>query len=95
VKQLLSERRLTSDLEIVIIFGVVGVVLTFAYDVLTNFATYMFLASSLYEALLIGMITGAPFALVHEGSNLFLFAFAGPAGMVAGRRIILSRGNPK
>src|SRR5690348_6614911 len=40
VKQLLSERRLTSDLEIVIIFGVVGVVLTFAYDVLTNFATY-------------------------------------------------------
>ena len=94
-KQLLSERRLISDLEIVIIFGVVGVVLTFAYDVLTNFATYMFLASSLYEALLIGIITGAPFALVHEGSNFFFFAFAGPAGIIAGRRIILSRGSPK
>lgn len=94
-KQLLSERRLISDLEIVIIFGVVGVVLTFAYDVLTNFATYMFLASSFYEALLIGIITGAPFALVHEGSNFFFFAFVGPAGIIAGRRIILSRGSPR
>jgi len=94
-QQLLSDRRLLSGVEIATIFGVAGIALTFAYDLLTNFATYMFLASSLYEALLIGIITGAPFALVHEVSNCIFFALASPAGIVAGRRIILSYRNPR
>jgi hypothetical protein len=94
-QQLLSDRRLLSDVEIAIIFGVAGIALTFAYDVLTNFATYMFLANSLYDALVIGIITGAPFAVVHEVSNLIFFALATPAGIVAGRRIILSYRNPR
>jgi hypothetical protein len=94
-QQLLSDRRVLSDVEIAAIFGVAGIALTFAYDLLTNFATYLFLANSLYEALLIGIITGAPFALVHEVSNSIFFALASPAGIVAGRRIILRHRNPR
>lgn len=92
-KQLLSDRRLTSNLQIALIFGIAGLGLTFAYDLLTNFATYMFLTPSLYQALLIGVVTGAPFALLHEGSNLLIFALAGPAGIVAARRVTLGHGS--
>jgi len=89
-KQLLADRRPSSDLQIATIFGIAGLGLTFAYDLLTNFATYMFLASSFYQALLIGIVTGAPFALLHEASNLLIFALASPAGIVAARRVTLS-----
>lgn len=92
-KQLLSDRRLTSSLQIALIFGIAGLGLTFAYDLLTNFATYMFLTPSLYQALLIGVVTGAPFALLHEGSNLLIFALAGPAGIVAARRVTSGHGS--
>jgi hypothetical protein len=91
-KHLLVDRRLSSSLQIALIFGISGLGLTFAYDLLTNFATYMFLATSLYQALLIGVVTGAPFAVLHEGSNLFIFALASPAGIVAARRVMLGRG---
>ena len=92
-RHLLTDRRLSSDLQIAIIFGIVGLCLTFAYDLLTNFATYMFLAPSFYQALLIGVVTGAPFALLHEGSNLLIFALASPAGIAAARRVTLSHGS--
>jgi hypothetical protein len=91
-KQLLAEKRLASDLSIAAIFGVSGLALTFAYDVLTNFATYMFLSSSLYQALVIGLITGAPFALIHEFSNFWLFALVSPAAILATRALTLSHG---
>ena len=91
-KQLLADKRLSSDFEIAFIFGVAGLGLTFAYDLLTNFATYMFVASSFYQALVIGVISGALFALIHEVSNLVIFALVSPAGIVAARRLILSRG---
>jgi hypothetical protein len=91
-KELLAEKHLTSDLSIAAIFGVAGLALTFGYDVLTNFATYMFLSNSLYQALLIGTITGAPFALAHELSNLFFFAFVSPAAILATRALTQSHG---
>ena len=91
-KQLLAEKRASSDLGIIFIFGVAGLALTFAYDVLTNFATYMFLANSLYQALLVGMITGAPFALTHELSNLIFFAAVSPAAILAARRFTKNQG---
>lgn len=91
-KELLAERRLSSDFGIIFVFGVLGLVLTFAYDALTNFATYMFLASSFYQAFLIGMITGAPFALTHELSNLVFFAAVSPASILAARRFTRSQG---
>ncbi len=91
-KGLLAEKHLASDLSIVAIFGIAGLALTFAYDVLTHFTTYMFLSSSLYHALLIGPITGAPFAITHELTNLFFFAFVSPAGILAVRALTLSRG---
>lgn len=91
-QQLLAERRLSSDFEVAFMFGIAGLGLTFAYDLLTNFATYMFLANSLYQALIIGVITGAPFALVHELSNLGIFALVSPAGIIAARRVAQSHG---
>lgn len=91
-QQLLAERRLSSDFEVAFMFGIAGLGLTFAYDLLTNFATYMFLANSLYQALIIGVITGAPFALVHELSNLGIFALVSPAGIIAVRRVAQSHG---
>ncbi len=72
-----------------IILGVAGLVSTFAYDVLTNFASYVFVTTSFLNALLIGMATGAPLAIVHEVSNLVFFATVAPLTIVAGRRFIL------
>ncbi len=69
------------------IFSIVGLVATFGYDVLTNFASYLFLVGSLYQALLIGMITGAPFALVHEMSNIVFFATVVPAAIIGAKRL--------
>jgi uncharacterized membrane protein len=68
------------------IFGLVGLIATFGYDVLTNFATYLFVTSSLYQALLVGIITGAPFAIIHELSNLIFFATVAPGTIIAARR---------
>ena len=70
-----------------LVFGTVGLLATVAYDVLTNFASWLFRASSLYESLVIGLITGAPFALLHEVSNLIVFATAVPAGIIAAKRL--------
>ena len=91
-KQLLAEKRASSDLGIIVIFGVAGLALTFLYDVLTNFATYMFVANSFYEAFLVGMITGAPFALTHELSNLIFFAAVSPAAIIAAGRFSKKQG---
>jgi uncharacterized membrane protein len=68
-----------------VLFGIVGLVATFGYDMLTNFATYLPYAGSLYQALVVGMITGAPFAVVHEASNLFFFGVVAPGVIVASR----------
>lgn len=70
-----------------LIFGTAGLLSTFAYDVLTNFASWLFKTPSLYSALLIGLVTGAPFALVHEVSNLCFFATVAPATIIASRRM--------
>ena len=89
-EQLLSERRVSSYLSTAIIFGIAGLTLTFAYDVLTNFATYLLVSDSLYQALLIGLITGAPFALTHELSNLVFFALVSPGAILATRVFMLN-----
>ena len=68
------------------VFGLVGLLATFAYDVLTNFGTYFLRTSSAYQALLVGMITGAPFAILHEGSNLIFFATVVPLAIASFRR---------
>ena len=94
-RDLLAEKRLSADSIIIAIFGVTGLALTFAYDALTNFATYMFLASSFYQALLIGLITGAPFAILHEVSNLILFALVSPAAILIAHRFALNQGDLK
>ena len=74
-----------------LVFGLTGVVSTLAYDVLTNFGTYwLFTSASAYQALVIGMITGLPFAILHEGSNLVFFSTVVPVAIVASKRLGLS-----
>jgi len=70
-----------------ILFGLIGFQATFAYDVLTNFGSWVFKTSSLYQALIIGMITGVPFALLHEASNLVFFATVVPPAIAAAKRV--------
>jgi uncharacterized membrane protein len=70
-----------------LLFGLIGFQATFAYDVLTNFGSWVFKTSSLYQALIIGMITGVPFAILHEGSNLVFFATVVPPAIAAAKRV--------
>jgi hypothetical protein len=72
-----------------VIFGVTGLISTLAYDVLTNFASYLFTTTSLFNALSIGMVTGAPFAVVHEVSNFVFFATVAPVTIVSTNRFLL------
>jgi uncharacterized membrane protein len=82
-----SLRPWNTRLPIYPVFGLIGFLATFAYDVLTNFGTWVFRANSVYQAFIIGMITGAPFAAVHEVSNLFFFAMVAPVAILASQRM--------
>jgi uncharacterized membrane protein len=70
-----------------LIFGFVGFQATFAYDILTNFGSWVFKTTSLYQALLIGTITGVPFAVIHELSNIIFFATVVPLAIIAAKRM--------
>lgn len=70
-----------------LVFALVGLQATFGYDLLTNFASWLFLTTSLYQAFIIGNIIGAPFSVAHEGSNAIFFATIAPAVIVATRRM--------
>src|SRR5207302_2369190 len=70
-----------------LLFGLIGFQATFAYDVLTNFGSWVFKTNSLYQALVIGMITGVPFAILHEASNLVFFATVVPPAIAAAKRV--------
>ncbi len=76
-----------------LLFGLVGLQATFAFDVLTNFGTYVFTTNSIYQALVIGMITGAPLGILHEITNLAFFALVVPPAIAAVKRIGLMRGS--
>ncbi len=70
-----------------LLFGLIGFQATFAYDVLTNFGSWVFKTNSLYQALVVGMITGVPFAILHEASNLVFFATVVPPAIAAAKRV--------
>ncbi len=70
-----------------IVLSLVGLLATFAFDVLTNFASLLLKTSSLYQALVVGNIVGAPFAVAHEASNALFFAFVAPAMIVSAARL--------
>ena len=74
-----------------LLFGLIGFQATFAYDVLTNFGSWVFKTTSLYQAFLIGIITGVPFAILHETSNLVFFATVVPLSIVTAKRLGLVR----
>ena len=70
-----------------LLFGTIGFQATFAYDALTNFGDKMLVTSSLYQAFIIGMITGVPFAILHETSNLAFFAIVVPMAIATSKRM--------
>jgi hypothetical protein len=70
-----------------LLFGTIGFQATFAYDALTNFGDKLLVTTSLYQAFIIGMITGVPFAILHEASNLAFFAIVVPMAIATSKRI--------
>jgi uncharacterized membrane protein len=74
-----------------LVFALVGFQATFAYDLLTNFGSWIFKTNSLYQAFMIGTITGAPFAVLHEVSNIVFFGTVAPAVIVTAKRFGLAR----
>lgn len=70
-----------------VVFGLVGLLATFAYDALTNFGSWIFRTSSLYQDFVFGNIIGAPFSVAHEASNVVFFATLAPAIVVASSRL--------
>jgi uncharacterized membrane protein len=78
-----------------LVFALVGFQATFAYDLLTNFGSWIFKTNSLYQAFVIGIITGAPFAVLHEASNIVFFGTVAPAVIVTAKRFGLGRTEEK
>jgi hypothetical protein len=70
-----------------IVFGLVGLLSTFAYDALTNFGSWIFKTGSLYQDFVFGNIIGVPFSIAHEASNVIFFATVAPAIIVAATRL--------
>jgi hypothetical protein len=70
-----------------VVFGGMGLLTTFAYDVLTNFGDKLQYITSPYQALVIGLVTGVPFAILHEVSNVVFFGTIVPAAIYATRRL--------
>jgi hypothetical protein len=69
------------------VFGLVGLLSTFAYDALTNFGSWIFKTGSLYQDFVFGNIIGVPFSIAHEASNVIFFATVAPAIIVAATRL--------
>jgi uncharacterized membrane protein len=66
----LSTMDLSSDkTQLSILFGAVGFLLTFLYDLATNIA----FALTFNIPLIVALITGIPFAIIHQASNAVLF----------------------
>jgi len=56
--------------------AILGALLTFVYDVVTNVGTALWMSSSqlpFIQAFAIALITGSVFSVIHIGWNLFLF----------------------
>ena len=70
-----------------LLFGMIGFQATFAFDIITNFGSWIFKTSSLYQALIVGLITGVPFAIIHEASNIVFFATVVPLAIIASKRM--------
>jgi hypothetical protein len=77
-------RRMGAGLAANIKFGIVGFLLTFVYDLITNVVSGL----SAGIPLTVALITGIPFAIAHEGSNAaFFFLGVSPLVSAVGRLI--------
>jgi uncharacterized membrane protein len=76
---------LTSNLK----YGIVGFLLTFVYDLVTNIVSGL----SAGIPLTVALITGIPFAIVHQGSNAIFFFLGAPPLISAVGRLISNGGN--
>jgi len=57
--------------------GIIGFFLTFIYDLITNIASAFMIALPLSRAIIVALVSGIPFALAHETSNLIFFFLCG------------------
>ena len=75
---------LTSNLK----YGIVGFLLTFIYDLVTNVVSGL----SVGIPLTVAIVTGIPFAIIHEGSNAAFFFLGAPPLISAVGRLIPNGG---
>ena len=62
-------------------FGVIGLLSTFIYDVITNAVSGITFTNTLWPGIFVGLLTmnfPLPMGIIHEVSNFFLFAFLAP-----------------
>ncbi len=72
-------------LQLSVFFGIMGFTLTFIYDLVLNVAW----AFVYYEgAIILAIITGVPYAVLHEGSNIVIFTLGSIPMIVAIERIL-------
>ncbi len=69
-------------------YGIVGFLLTFVYDLVTNIVSGL----SAGIPLTVALITGIPFAIAHEGSNAVFFFLGAPPLISAVGRLIPNGG---
>jgi len=69
-------------------YGIVGFLLTFVYDLVTNIVSGL----SAGIPLAVAMVTGIPFAIAHEGSNAAFFFLGAPPLISAVGRLIPNGG---
>ncbi len=69
-------------------YGIVGFLLTFVYDLVTNIVSGL----SHGIPLTVALITGIPFAIAHEGSNAVFFFLGAPPLISAVGRLIPNGG---
>ena len=78
----------SSSMELFIIFGASGLLMTLAYDLITNSIFGWLFLGSMWAGLLT-MNFPMPMGLIHEASNLILFAFVVPLLIQAIKRYLL------
>jgi hypothetical protein len=72
--------------------GFIGLLSTLLYDIITNIASGIVFTNSLWPGILVGIITmnfPLPLGIIHEVSNLLLFAFLTPKIFPLVKRMII------
>lgn len=71
-------------LRLSVLFATMGFLPTVLYDLTTNIVY----ASVMGQSVIVAILVGAPFAVVHEGSNFLIFGFLSVPAIAALRKVV-------